>query len=482
MNMIYELLTSRAASHPDDLALACSQQELSFSQLLSAVDAVSQRLTRAGIRKGALVAVGLPGFENWVVTLALAKFGAVSWSFSLKANTEAPSSKIWHHLVTSASSKSTDSKTLLFDSSWLTSEEDIEQNVATELDQEELVRAILTSGTTGAPKLAMFNQRSLKNKLESLTGVWGGPGTEFNFMPLGATGGFSTALMSLYQGTPYLAQDVYGEQLIDFLVKKQVEVLAGSPDQLSGFISGFISRSHEHLGRLSGVKQIRLAGSHPEDGFLERLRSVFDADISSVYGSTETGAIFSVHINRNEPLRSLGVPRSGSEARVVSEIGEPLPKGSEGLLETRSNSMFVGYLLDSKQMTVSAEGPWFRTGDQAKESEDGFVFLGRESGVLNIGGVKMNVEDLEQFVQSLPGIEDALCFAAEDKSGKPILVMAIVAKVDESVEYAIRLLNDNFPAQRPNLFWRTTTIDRVGLEKPARWQNKQRFDREYRNS
>lgn len=478
MNIIHELLTKRAASHPDDLALASSKQELSFSQLLSAVDAVSQRLSRAGVQKGALVAVGLPGFENWVVTLALAKLGAVSWSFSLKANEEAPSSKIWHHLIASGPTSSSDPKTLLFDSSWLISEEDIEHIPPTEFNQEDLVRAILTSGTTGTPKLAVFNQKSLKNKVENLTGVWGGPGTEFNFMPLGATGGFSTALMSLFGGTPYLAQDVYGDELIDFLVKNQVEVLAGSPDQLSGFIS----RSQDHVGRLSGVKKIRLAGSHPGDGLLERLRSVFDSDISSVYGSTESGAIFSADLNGDEPLASLGRLRNGSEARVVSETGEPLPKGSEGLLETRSNSMFVGYLLDSRQMTVSAESPWFATGDQAKESEDGFVFLGRESGVLNIGGVKMDVEDLERFVHSLPGIEDALCFAAEDKSGKPILVMAIVAKADESVEYAIRLVNDNFPAQRPDLFWRTKTIDRVGLEKPARWQNKQRFDREYRNS
>jgi acyl-coenzyme A synthetase/AMP-(fatty) acid ligase len=340
------------------------------------------------------------------------------------------------------------------------------------------VRAIATSGTTGKPKLALFDQRSIAQKIDNLTGVWGGAGREFNFMPLAATGGFSTALVSLLTGTPFLAKDTIKRALIDFLIENQVEVLAGSPDQ----ISGFIDANRENLGLLSEIKQIRLAGSHPGPLFLEKVRSFFDVQITSVYGSTETGAIFTVEVDRDSELRAMGMLKPGAQARVVDDTGQPLPMDAEGFLETKSDSMYSGYLADKQDMSIQEPGEWFATSDMAKVTEAGFVFLGRPSAVLNIGGVKIAVDELEQFVKQLDGVDDALSFEAEDKMGQAIHVMAVVASSDEIVESLIEAVNSRFKSRAPKLFWKTEFIDRAGLDKPARWKARERFNSEYLTS
>ena len=474
MNVIYELLSQRAKANPEDLALANSRQRLSFLELRQAVDAAAIRLSTLGVSKSQVVAISLPDFENWVVSLALAKLGATGWSLPSEQMASTSNSPMWHHLVTT-SVQDVPGNSLLFDQGWF--EPTVESEgveVASYLDGD-FVRAIATSGTTGKPKLALFSHQSLVCKTQNLTSVWGGVGREFNFMPLAATGGFSSALTSLITAKPYLARDSRKKPLIDYLVASRVEVLTGSPDQ----ISGFMATNTEHIGLLTGVKSIRLAGSFPGKKFLEKVHSVFQAEITSVYGSTETGAIFSAKIPSGEPFDHLGSLQPGCNARVVNADGLQVPDGTAGMLETRSDAMYSGYLLEIGSLTIEPAPEWFATHDSVKATGDLVEFLGRESNVLNVGGVKFDVSHLEDFVKSLVGVKDALSFSAEGKDSIEMHVMAIVSDTDEVFQLVVSQVKEKFPRISPSVFWRTASVERVGLDKPARWRARQSFEGEY---
>jgi long-chain acyl-CoA synthetase len=473
MNVIYDLLEQRAKLSPNDLAVASSKQEMSFLELQSAVERVSNALTLAGVSKGKLVAVLLPDFENWIVSLAIAKIGAVGCCLPLEFEPGSEKAAFWDFIVTPPAKASATPNSIAIQRDWISKEVLDTFSPPEPMTDDDFVRAIWTSGTTGKPKVAVFKHSSLAIQIAGLQESWAGGTREFNFMPLAAVGGFLTAAASLVSGTTYLARDVSGKDLIDFLVSRKVQVLVGSAEQLSVFMN----RNPEHLHLLAGIETIRLAGSSPTPGFLERLADVFDADIVSVYGATETGAIFSKQVDPDTGMDDLGTLLTGRQARVVNEMGAEVPDGAEGSLVTKSRSMFAGYLIGKDPITIQQSPEWFLTGDQAIAEGGRFKFLGRESNVVNVGGMKFDVTELEQFVRQLEGVVDALAFNAEDHLGKEILVMAIVAE-DAVVRNAISKIESAFPNLVPGLFWNTDQIERGALDKPARWKTRQKYYQE----
>lgn len=474
MNILYELLETQSNENPDRIGLACSTKQLTFSQLKLAVDSAAAKLKELGVSRGLVVATNLEAYESWVIALATAKVGAIGLSLAPGQSLEGVGSPLWHFLITDDSSAESEHNRLVFDKNWFTFESSAV--IPTEsFAANDWVRAISTSGTTGEPKVALFDHRSLSIKAQDITKIWSGDRTEFNFMGLGSTGGFSTALASLLTGQPYLAKDTRRRPLIDFIVANQVEVLSGSPDQ----IAGFMAVNTADLPMLSGIKTIRLAGSNPGRVFLEKLRSHFDADILSVYGSTETGAIFSSSLTDTNEPKQLGDIRSGCEVRVVDASRSEISDGSMGFLETKSPSMYSGYLISATAMSITPAGVWFETGDMVSASEGSFEFFGRDSNVLNVGGIKFEVSELEDFVKGVPGVTDALSFTGEDKQGREIHVMALVAQDSQVSQTVLEAASRRFPEIAPQLIWRTPVIQRVGLDKPARWKTREDFYKDY---
>jgi acyl-coenzyme A synthetase/AMP-(fatty) acid ligase len=474
MNILYELLESQSSQNPGQLGLACSAQQLTFSELKLAVDCAAVQLTELGISRGLIVATNLEAYESWILALAIAKVGAIGLTLAPGQSLEGEGSPLWHFLITNNPAADSAHNRLVFDKNWFSFDQSPATSPAS-FAPNEWVRAISTSGTTGEPKVALFDHRSLSNKAQDITKIWSGDRTEFNFMGLGSTGGFSTALASLLTGKPYLAKDTRKRPLIDFMVANQVEVLSGSPDQ----IAGFMSANMVDLPLLSGIKTIRLAGSNPGKVFLEKLRSHFDADIQSVYGSTETGAIFSSSITDTNDPKKLGDIRAGCEARVVDSSRSVISDGSIGFLETKSPSMYSGYLVSATAMSTQPSGDWFETGDMVSSKGGLFEFFGRDSNVLNVGGMKFDVSELEDFVKGIPGVSDALCFTGEDKQGREIHVMALVAQDSQISQKVLEAVNRRFTRKAPQLIWSTPMIQRVGLDKPARWKTREDFYKDY---
>lgn len=474
MNILYDLLETQSNQNPDRIGLACSAKQLTFSQLKLAVDSAAVKLTELGVSRGLIVATNLEAYESWVIALATAKVGAIGLSLAPGQLLEGAGSPLWHFLITNDSAAESAHDRLVFDKNWF----DVDSSTVNPPESfapNDWVRAISTSGTTGEPKVALFDHLSLSTKVQDITHIWSGDRTEFNFMGLGSTGGFSTALASLLTGQPYLAKDTKKRSLIDFIVANKVEVLSGSPDQLAGFMAANIT----DLPMLSGIKSIRLAGSNPGEVFLEKLKANFNVEITTVYGSTETGAIFSSKLSDSNAPGQLGELRVGCEARVVDASGDLISEGSMGFLETKSPSMYSGYLISATAMSIAPAGIWFETGDMVSAKEGSFEFFGRDSNVLNVGGIKFDVSKLEDFVKGIPGVTDAMSFTGEDKQGREMHVMAFVSQDSQLGQKVLDAATRRFPNIAPKLIWNTPMIQRAGLDKPARWKTREAFYKEY---
>jgi len=85
-------------------------------------------------------------------------------------------------------------------------------------------------------------------------------------------------------------------------------------------------------------------------------------------------------------------PGQGVEVAILDPQGGHVARGKEGEICVRGENVTKGYLNNSKanRESFTTEG-WFRTGDQGKLDEDGYVVItGRIKELINRGYVSLS--------------------------------------------------------------------------------------------
>ena len=127
------------------------------------------------------------------------------------------------------------------------------------------------------------------------------------------------------------------------------------------------------------------------------------------YGSTETtSAVFAISGDdlRRRPT-SMGLALPTVEARIVPSEDGPHPDGA-GELEIRGPQVADGYLNHPQQSAESFRDGWFRTGDLARQDEDGFFYMvGRLKDVIIRGGENVYAAEVEAALAGHPDVVEA---------------------------------------------------------------------------
>lgn len=133
---------------------------------------------------------------------------------------------------------------------------------------------------------------------------------------------------------------------------------------------------------------IRLSGEIADQAVLDALAAAFPrAAIGHAYASTEAGVGFDVTDGREGfPATYLDQPRNGVELRIL-----------DGCLQLRSPRRATSYAGRPDLLLADAEG-WVDSGDMVAVSEGRCHFLGRRSGVINVGGLKVHPEEIETVI------------------------------------------------------------------------------------
>ena len=110
------------------------------------------------------------------------------------------------------------------------------------------------------------------------------------------------------------------------------------------------------------------------------------------------------------------------------------------------------------------DGGWLSTGDVVELRADRVLFAGRLDGRVNVGGVKVSPEAVEQVLLDVPGVQDALVQAAANPVTGHILTALVVpapGMEEGALRTAIRAaVADLPPAARPRL---VTMTERIAL-------------------
>ncbi len=151
----------------------------------------------------------------------------------------------------------------------------------------------------------------------------------------------------------------------------------------------------------------------------ERATTVLSAAVCGAWGSTESclGALAAPGDDPAKVWGTDGRALAGTRIRIVDDSDNVLGPGEEGNFQVTSRCLFEGYL-DRPDLTaaaLTADG-WYRTGDLATIDADGYLRLtGRVKDIINRGGEKVPVAEIEQLLHEHPAVSEVAIVAMPDE-------------------------------------------------------------------
>jgi len=251
---------------------------------------------------------------------------------------------------------------------------------------------LLTSGTTGAPKLVAHTASSLTSAFAGQRAEEGGAPVWSTFYDIRRYGGLQIYLRALLAGSLMLSSA--GEATSDFLAR----AAAAGVTHISG------TPSHWRKALMSGAAErfspayVRLSGEIADQGILDALRAAFPrAVVAHAFASTEAGVGFEVRDGQaGFPAALAGRTDGGVELDV-----------SRGTLRIRSPGNASAYLGAGAPMLKDTEG-FVDLGDRLELRDGRYYFVGRSGGIINVGGLKVHPEEVEAVINSHPLVRMSL--------------------------------------------------------------------------
>jgi long-chain acyl-CoA synthetase len=148
------------------------------------------------------------------------------------------------------------------------------------------------------------------------------------------------------------------------------------------------------------------------DRFLER----FGVPIRSLYGSTEAGSIaINTDPDGQVEAGSLGPPIRNVAIEIKDAEGKELPAGVDGEIWVKSPTIPpCGYDNRNELTHETFRSGFYKTGDFGRWNHRGHLILaGRKQSFVNIAGNKVDTSEVEEVLESCPGVREAAVFGVE---------------------------------------------------------------------
>ncbi|MET7395136.1 AMP-binding protein [Dactylosporangium sp. NPDC005572] len=151
------------------------------------------------------------------------------------------------------------------------------------------------------------------------------------------------------------------------------------------------------------------------------------------YGMTEAAGVVTL-APRDAPLDRLaewdGKLADNTDVRILDELRQPVPPGTEGNIWFRSPQLLLGYT-DPELNQAQFDGGWFDPGDRGLVSEDRWMRItGRTKDIINRGGEKFSTADIEHVLDRHPDIAEVAVMGVPDERLGEKVCAFVVARPD----------------------------------------------------
>ena len=312
-----------------------------------------------------------------------------------------------------------------------------------EVDPDDPVFIMYTSGTTGFPKGVVHDHRLIRNTEErAFRMAVTERDTIMSYLPLFHAFGYSeAALMSMVTGARQVLTETFDPgEVLDLIEREGGTIAHGFEAHMQGLCDAQEAKPRNLSTLRTGLFAAGMHSATPVAYRGERVLHPLKA--LSAFGMTEVwvGACLSA-LDDDSPhrLESSGYPAPGYELKVVDpDTGAVLPDGVPGELRVRGYALMRGYYKKPKETADSydADG-WFRTGDMAERAADGyFRFLGRFKDMLKVGGENVDPMEVEGLLLTHPAIQQTAVVGLPDARLAEVAVAFVERKPQAELDEA----------------------------------------------
>jgi len=267
---------------------------------------------------------------------------------------------------------------------------------------------LLTSGTTGQPKLVLHTLASLAGAIGP-AGDSPSPEVWSTFYDIRRYGGLRIFLRALLSGASLVMSSTEG-CMTDFLIR----AAAYGVTHISGTPSHWRRALMSPAARRLAPQYVRLSGEIADQAILDQLHSFYpQAGIVHAFASTEAGVAFEV----TDGL-------AGFPASLIGRGSAVEMKVEDSSLRIRSTLVADRYLAGHARPLTDPDG-FVDTGDIVELRDGRYYFAGRRDGVINVGGLKVNPEEVEAVINRHPQVRMSLVRARKN----PVTGALVVADV-----------------------------------------------------
>jgi acyl-coenzyme A synthetase/AMP-(fatty) acid ligase len=286
---------------------------------------------------------------------------------------------------------------------------------------------LLTSGTTGLPKLVAHTLESLAGAIDhgdrpDKPIVWS------TFYDIRRYGGLQIFLRAVLTGSSLVLSSGQ-ESTADYLAR----AAASGVTHISGTPSQWRRALMSSSTRLIDPRYVRLSGEVVDQAILTKLRSVYPpARLVHAFASTEAGVAIEVHDGASGfPIESLS-STPGVEMKV-----------EEGTLRIRSQRTASRYL-GERAPQLKGEDGFVDTSDIVEVRDGRCYFAGRRDGIINVGGLKVHPEEIEAVINRHPEVQMSVVRSKKSPVTGALVVADVVLKPETAnVIHDLRAIQDD---------------------------------------
>jgi fatty-acyl-CoA synthase len=311
------------------------------------------------------------------------------------------------------------------------------KNVSAEINENDAIFILYTSGTTAFPKGALYTHKML---------FWNSINTELrlditsNDKSISCAPPFHTGSWNVLF-TPFIHHGAFTiimkkfdpDTELELMDKEGITVWWAVPTMLK-----MMTASEKFdKAKMEKLRYIVVGG---EALPLEVIQTWHDkgVPIRQGYGLTEVGPnVTSLnHEDATRKLGSIGTPNFYYDIKIIDESGNEVPGEGKGELLLTGPNVTPGYWKNPEATKNAIHDGWFSTGDVVKRDDEGFLYVvDRIKNMYISGGENVYPAEVEHLLRAHPEISDIAIVGMPDdrwgEVGKAFIVIESESKLSE---------------------------------------------------
>ncbi len=268
----------------------------------------------------------------------------------------------------------------------------------------------VTSGSTGLPKATFTRESQMVADTEHITTAMdiGPRDCQIAAIPISHAYGLGNLLLPLLlQGTPIVLREAFiPQQLHVDATTYGARVFHGVP-----FMFAHFANHPDAIAWPRMLETLVSAGAPLDPLMANAFARTFGVKIHSFYGTSESGGISFNDSPDIDGADSVGTPLPGVTITLRPEEDAPTDSGR---VHVAGDAVSSGYAGQAPTDEGFVDGG-FLTGDFGRfDARERLILTGRASSFINVAGRKLQPEEVEHVLRSMPGVEDVRVLGVAD--------------------------------------------------------------------